>query len=69
MSKPDREAAVIDKIRTLPPDTLAEVEDFIDFLRDREKDERLVLAALRLSEESLAKIWNNPDDAANFDNL
>jgi Protein of unknown function (DUF2281) len=28
--------ALIDKIATLPPQRLAEVEDFVDFLRTRE---------------------------------
>lgn len=55
--------ALIEKIRGLPPERLAEVEDFVDFLRERE-DRRLVKAALRLSEGPLNRIWNNADDAA-----
>ncbi len=69
MSTHGREEALIDKLRALPPEKLAEVEDFVDFLRERDRDDHLVQAALRLSEGSLARVWNNPDDAANFDDL
>lgn len=40
-----------------------EVEDFVDFLRQRDSDRRMVRAAARLSEGSLSKVWDNPDDA------
>jgi hypothetical protein len=69
MSTLNRQDAVLEKLRDLPPEKLAEVEDFIDFLREREDDHRLVQAAMKLSEGPLAKVWDNPDDAANFDNL
>jgi hypothetical protein len=58
---------LVRKIRRLPPDKLAEVEDFVDFLEHRE-DRRLVQAASRLSERSFSKVWDNPDDAA-YDHL
>ena len=58
---------LIRKIRRLPPDKLAEVEDFVDFLEHRE-DRRLAQAASRLSEKSFSKVWDNPDDAA-YDQL
>jgi Protein of unknown function (DUF2281) len=32
-----REQDLIEKIRRLPEDKLAEVEDFVDFLRDRRR--------------------------------
>ena len=38
------------KLQTLPPDKLVEAENFIDFLRVRDDDRRLVTAAARLSE-------------------
>jgi hypothetical protein len=56
------ERALMEKIRALPPDKVAEVEDFIDFLRMREEDRRLTEAAARLSEDAFRKIWDNPDD-------
>lgn len=58
---------LIRKIRRLPPDKLAEVEDFVDFLEQRE-DRRLTQAASKLSEKSFSKVWDNPDDAA-YDQL
>jgi Xaa-Pro aminopeptidase len=32
--------ALFEKLKNLPPDRMAEVEDFIDFLRSREDEER-----------------------------
>ena len=37
--------ALFDKIKQLPPQRLAEVEDFVDFLREREAEQRLTQAA------------------------
>lgn len=59
---------LIDKIRALPPDKVAEIEDFVDFLRQRADDRYLVEAAARLSEESFRDVWDNPDDA-DYDHL
>ena len=36
-----REQDLIEKIRRLPDDKLAEVEDFVDFLRQRQEERRL----------------------------
>ena len=47
---------------------LLEVEDFVDFLRTREDDQRLTQAAARASEASFAAVWNNDEDAA-YDRL
>jgi hypothetical protein len=58
------EQVLLQKIRQLPPQRLAEVEDFVDFLRTREDDQRLTQAAAKASEASFAAVWNNDDDAA-----
>jgi len=58
-----REQALIEKIRSLPPEKIAEVEDFVDFLRQRGEDRLLVRAASKLSENAFQKVWDNPDDA------
>jgi hypothetical protein len=63
MANPLREQDLFEKIRSLPEEKVSEVEDFVDFLRQREEDRGLVQAAGRLSEEVLRKIWDNPDDA------
>lgn len=56
--------ALVEKLQTLPPDKLVEVEDFVDFLRVRDDDRRLVMAVSRLSEAAFAAVWDNPDDTA-----
>jgi hypothetical protein len=62
------ERTLIEKIRQLPPDKQAEVEDFIDFLSQREEDRRLTQAAARLSEEPFRQVWDNEVDSA-YDEL
>ncbi|MBI5901660.1 MAG: toxin-antitoxin system, antitoxin component, Xre family protein [Rhodocyclales bacterium] len=62
------EQVLIEKIRQLPPQRLAEVEYFVDFLRTRENGQRLVQSAARASEASFGEVWNNDDDAA-YDRL
>ncbi len=58
-----REQALIGKLRDLPAEKVAEVEDFVDFLRNRDADRRLSRAAAKMSEGVLQKVWDNPDDA------
>ncbi len=55
--------SLIEKLRTLPPQRQAEVEDFVDFLRSREDDRQLVTAAAKTAEPAFAQVWNNDDDA------
>jgi hypothetical protein len=61
------EEDLIEKIKSLPPDKLLEVEDFVDFLRQR-GDRVLTRAATRLSEDAFRNAWDNPDDA-DYDRL
>ncbi len=63
MGNPLRGQDLFEKIRTLPDDRVAEVEDFVDFLRQRDEDRRITQAAAQLSEDALRKVWDNPDDA------
>jgi len=58
------EKALIEKIKQLPPQRLAEVEDFVDFLRARENEQRLAQVAAKMAEPSFAAVWNNDEDAA-----
>ena len=62
------EQMLIEKIRQLPPQRLAELEDFVDFLRTRDDEQRLTQAAARASEASFAAVWDNDEDAA-YDRL
>ena len=62
MNAPDQ--VLFDKIKQLPQQRLAELEDFVDFLRTREADHRLAAAAAKASEASFSQVWDNDDDAA-----
>ena len=57
------EETLIKKIQGLPPERVAEVEDFVDFLTTRNQDRRLTQAAAGLSEEAFRAVWDNADDA------
>ncbi len=57
------EAELIDKIRSLPPDKIRVLEDFLDFLLTRSQAGLLLDSATKLSEAAFAKIWDNRDDA------
>jgi hypothetical protein len=57
------EQRLLEKIRQLVPEQIFIVENFIDFLSQQRKDINLTLAATKLSEPALQKIWDNPDDA------
>ena len=63
MNNPD-EQALLDKLKQLPPERVAEVEDFVDFLRSRGDAQQLTRAA----EPAFKTVWDNPDDAA-YDRL
>jgi hypothetical protein len=55
-----QEQDLMKKIRTIAPERLAEVEDFVDFLRQRTNDRGLILAVSKLSECTFSKVWDNP---------
>ena len=57
------EETLIQKIRNLPPERVAEVEDFVDFLTVRDQDRHLTQVAMRFSEEAFHAVWDNSDDA------
>ena len=59
----DLEKTLIEKIRALPADKVAEVEEFIDFIAQRNEERRLVRASGQLAEEAFRTVWDNPDDA------
>jgi hypothetical protein len=54
---------VVQKLEALAPNRIDEVEDFIDFLSQRDTDQQLTQAAIAASEPILNAIWNNDDDA------
>jgi len=56
--------ALVDKIEALPAERIAEIEDFVDFIRLREQEQALTRAAAAASAPAFAAIWNNPEDDA-----
>ena len=60
--QPQVEQVVI-KLEHLSPDRLAEVEDFIDFLQQRDISRRLQHDFSQASETAFSKVWDNDDDA------
>jgi len=56
--------ALMELIEALPPDRIAEVEDFVAFIAAREQERSLTRAATAASAPSFAAIWNNPEDDA-----
>jgi hypothetical protein len=53
---------LIEKIEALPAERIAEIEDFVDFIRLREQERALTRAAAAASAPAFAVIWSNPED-------
>ena len=58
---------LVEKIKQLSPQRIAEVEDLVDFLAQRE-EQKLVQSAMKLSENSFQKVWDNEEDSV-YDEL
>jgi hypothetical protein len=58
---PTTAQALIAKIQALPPERLAEVEDFVDHIASG-GDRAIVRAAAEASAAAFAAVWNNPED-------
>ena len=54
---------VTHKLQTLSQERIAEVEDFIDFLKQRDEDLQLTRSTMKISEQLLTNLWDNADDA------
>lgn len=54
--------SLLDKIATLSVERIAEIEDFIDFIRLREEDRSLRRAVATASAPAFETVWNNPED-------
>jgi uncharacterized membrane protein len=54
---------MLEKLAHLSPDRLIEVEDFIDFLQQRDQDKRVRHDFSHATEASFSKVWDNSDDA------
>ena len=61
MDKKVDKQSILEKLWSLSPDRLAEVEDFVDFLLYRQ-------AAGQLATAAFIRVWDNPSDA-DYDRL
>ena len=59
---------LIKKLETLSSEHVKAVNDFIDFLLMREQQQNDTAVISHLSEPSLAKVWDNEEDAV-YDQL
>lgn len=54
--------ALLKRIESLPPERVAQIEDFVEFIAAREQERSLTRAAAQASAPAFAAIWNNPED-------
>ncbi|AXS84113.1 toxin-antitoxin system, antitoxin component, Xre family protein [Marinobacter sp. Arc7-DN-1] len=59
---------MLEKLEHLSPGRLAEVEDFIDFLSQRDQDKHLRQDYAQASQDTFNKVWDNDDNAV-YDSL
>lgn len=59
---------MLEKLEHLSPERLAEVDDFIDFLQQRDQERLLSRDFSQASNDAFAKVWDNEDDAI-YDSL
>ena len=57
------EQSILENLKQLPPERVAEVADFVDFLRMR-GEVQLTQAATQSAQPAFSMVWDNPDDAA-----
>jgi len=53
---------LLERLAAFPRKYAAEVEDFVDFLSQRDTDRQLTRAAAAASGPAFAKVWDNPED-------
>ena len=57
------EDAFMEKLKSLPPEQIVEVVDFVDFLRMKNDQRVLTGAATKAAEPAFAAVWDNEEDA------
>ena len=62
------EQVILEKLKSLPPERVAEVEDFVDFLRTRHDERTTTRTAAQVAAPAFSNVWDNADDAA-YDTL
>jgi len=51
-----------ERLQSLSPEQIAEVEDFAEFVRYRSQERQLTRAAAAMSAPAFEAVWNNPED-------
>lgn len=59
---------LVEKIARLPEERIEELDEFVEFLLQRERDSELTRASSALGANALAKVWDNDEDSA-YDSL
>jgi len=59
---------LLHKLEHLPPEKITEVEDFIDFLSQKDREHQMRKDFARGAEASFHKVWDNEEDA-DYDKL
>ena len=59
---------LFNKIQNLPPEKIAVIEDFVEFISHRDDDALLTKSSGKIAEETFKQVWDNPEDA-DYDNL
>ena len=63
-SPSEYERFILTKIRMLPPDKIAEIADFVDFISQKDQERQLCNAAGKMAEDTFTKVWDNAEDDA-----
>jgi hypothetical protein len=62
ISPSEQERFILTKIRMLPPDKIAAVADFVDFISQKGLERQLLQAAGKMAEDTFKKVWANSED-------
>ena len=54
---------IMEKLQFLSPAHILEVENFVDFLRQKDEDRTLTQAAMAASGSAFQRVWDNLEDA------
>ena len=58
----DHFKVLIEKIKSLPQERQDEIENFIDFVEQRNRDRQIIQTAAQTAEQSFARVWDNTED-------
>lgn len=64
----EQEKLLIEKVRSLSPEKVSQILDFVDFLSHKDYERRMIRASNKLAEPAFKKVWDNPEDDV-YDNL